>query len=105
MTRSMLNHAVARRRGESLATIAILGFGPLIEDLPAPDAGPRHLGLECPGCGLAIRLTDGGIASLPTEAECPRCDAAYPYEYAEGYEADPEPVGPVAASSAGGWAA
>src|SRR3954451_23769624 len=83
MTRSMLNHAVARRTGESLATIAILGFGPLVEDLPAPDAGPRHLGLDCPGCGLAILLTDAGMLSLPIEAECPRCDAAYPYVYAE----------------------
>jgi hypothetical protein len=38
MTRSMLNHAVARRTRESLATIAILGFGPLVEDLSLADA-------------------------------------------------------------------
>lgn len=104
MTRSMLNRAVARRTRESLATIAILGFGPLVEDLPDRDAAPRHLGLDCPGCGQPIHLTDAGIASLPAEADCPRCDAAYPYEYAEVYQTDPEPVGPDTDPSAGGWA-
>lgn len=70
---------VARATGESPRLIHQRGFQ-LLRELPADgDCSADQLGLSCPGCGRDIRLPDPGDAAFPDWAECPRCDAAYPW--------------------------
>lgn len=70
---------VAQATGESPRLIHQRGFH-LLRELPADNHdSSNRLGLSCPGCGGDIPLPDSGEASFPDWAECPRCDAAYPY--------------------------
>ncbi len=88
MTQSQLDRTVARRTGESLATIRHLGFhaqaGPP-EDLEPEDL---HLAVECPFCGGSSPLPSGP-GELPAPAECGRCDVDFDYAPAEVYAAGP----------------
>lgn len=86
MNRSALERAVARATGESRRTIRRYGFSVVPDDPPSIIA-PAHLGLDCPGCGAGISLHDTH-PKLPEFAECPRCDAVYPYEFEELYLAE-----------------
>jgi hypothetical protein len=90
MTQSQLERAVARATCESRRTIQGRGFSLLADEPPGPldpDEPPR-LVLDCPGCGREVHLSSRGLVALPDLAECPRCDAAYPYTYAEVHAAD-----------------
>src|SRR5579871_1272435 len=87
MTQSELDQAVVQRTGESRATIRDHGFSLLSPLNDMEDLSETYL-LDCPGCGATVLLTDEGLASLPELAECNRCDAAFPYEYAEIYSRD-----------------
>ncbi len=89
MTQSQLDRTVARRTGESLATIRHLGFhaqaGPP-EDLEPEDL---HLAVDCPSCGGSAPLPPG--PGGPTVlAECDRCDVYFDYDPAEVYAAGPD---------------
>src|SRR4051812_18294916 len=82
MTRIQLERSVARRTGESLATIRHLGFhvqADRPEDLEPEDL---HLAVDCPFCGASTPLPSdsGGLSAL---AECDRCDVDFDYDPAE----------------------
>jgi hypothetical protein len=85
MNRSALERAVARATGESRRTIRRFGFSLLPEDTATEDIA--QLGLDCPGCGAEIALPTQG-SDFPEFAECPRCDAAYPYHADELFVAE-----------------
>ena len=86
MNRSALERAVARATGESRRTIRRYGFSLASDDFPSTMA-PAHLGLDCPGCGAGLPLHHTR-PELPEFAECPNCDAVYPYEPEEVYLAE-----------------
>lgn len=88
MTQLQLDRAVARRTGESLDTVRVLGFNLI----PEPDDGDADFVqndgycLECPGCGAAVPLTNGPLETLPEFAECADCDTVYSYAPHEVYD-------------------
>ena len=88
MTQAQLDRSVARRTGESLATIRHLGFhaqGGPPEDLEPEDL---HLAVDCPFCGKSTPLPSS-LGGLPPLAECDRCDVDFDYAPAEVYAAGP----------------
>ena len=88
MTQAQLESTVARRTGESLATIrhlVIQGPGGPAGDL-APD--DLHLVVDCPFCGRSNPLASGP-GGLPALAECDRCDVFFDYVPAEVHAAGP----------------
>ena len=92
MTQGELTRAVAAATGESCRTIRSLGFSLAESDPDEPAAGPAGLYLDCPGCGRAVRLTRCGYDQLPPAAECPGCDAIYPYALEEVYDSGLAPA-------------
>jgi hypothetical protein len=88
MTQSQLESTVARRTGESLATIRRLGFHAQVS--PTADLEPEdlHLAVDCPFCGKGTKLPSGP-GGLPPLAECDRCDVFFDYAPAEVYAAGP----------------
>ena len=71
MTQFQLDRHVARRTGESVRTIARLGFSALPDDRPAdPRPGTLYLAIDCPRCrrdlrarGIVPRIARRGIES------------------------------------------
>jgi hypothetical protein len=94
-TQRQLDRAVARRTGESLATIRRLGFGPLVAGPDAPDLEPEdlQLALDCPFCGHPVALASGP-GGPPPLAGCDRCDVEFGYDPSEVYPAPAVAVGP-----------
>ncbi len=88
VTQSQLESTVARRTGESLATIRHLGFH--AQAGPPADLEPEdlHLAVDCPFCGGGTPLSSGSDG-LPVLAECDRCDVFFDYAPAEVYAAGP----------------
>ncbi len=88
MTQAQLVRTVARRTGESLATIRHLGFH--AQGGPPADLEPEdlHLAVDCPFCGKSNKLPSGP-GGLPALAECDRCDVFFDYAPAEVYAAGP----------------
>jgi hypothetical protein len=84
MNQFEVERAVARATGESRRFIKRFGFSLLSEE-PERCADPA-LAIDCPGCGAVFSL--GGVLSLHSELECPRCDAAYPIAADELYVVD-----------------
>jgi hypothetical protein len=93
MNWSALESAVARATGETRRTVRHYGFS-LVPD-EAPTIVAEHLGLDCPGCGARIALSSTH-STLPELAECPHCDAAFPYEPEEIYLAETADIGVAA---------
>ena len=87
MTRTQWTRRIARRLGESLATVHRLGFQP--EPGPGPPPAEVRLVLDCPFCGRTVpypgRASDGTAAL----AEClnPRCDVYFDFGDADVYAA------------------
>ncbi len=88
MTQAQLDRTVARRTGESLATIRHLGFH--AQGGPPADLEPEdlHLAVDCPFCGGSSPLPSGS-GGLPALGECDRCDVFFDYAPAEVYAAGP----------------
>jgi hypothetical protein len=84
MNQSEVERAVARATGESRRLIRRYGFS-LAPEEAEPGTNPM-LALDCPGCGAALNVND--IAHLPSELECARCDAVYPFSIDELYVVD-----------------
>jgi hypothetical protein len=81
MTQAQLDRSVARRTGESVRTVARLGFSALPDDRPAgPDPEALFLVIDCPHCRRPApfpgQLADG---SCPL-AECAACDALFAFD-------------------------
>ena len=92
MTQAQLDRTVARRTGESLATIRRLGFH--AQAGPAGDLEPEdlHLAVDCPFCGGSSPLPTGLIGP-PASTECDRCDVFFDYVPDEVYAAGPAITG------------
>jgi hypothetical protein len=77
MTRTQLNHQVARITGEPIDHITALGFGllrPGSDDIEPEDFS---LVLECPFCGRPVPYPGPAAAGSETMAECERCDVYF----------------------------
>ena len=87
MTRTQLNHRVARATGETLRTIHGLGFN-VVRRVPA-DLEPEdlRLAITCPFCRRPVPYPGlAGDGALPM-GECPGCDVYFPFEADEVFAA------------------
>jgi hypothetical protein len=88
VTQAQLDRHVARRTGESVGTVARLGFSALPDDRPAdPHPEALFLVIDCPHCrrpaSFPGQLADG---SCPL-AECAACDALFAFDLLDVYVA------------------
>ena len=77
MTQFALDHEVAAVTGEPVETIEQRGFSLLNDDEPTDDTA---VFMNCPGCGNQLHLTGND------DAECPRCDAVFPFDVNETFD-------------------
>ena len=79
MTRTQLNHQVARITGEPIGNIAALGFSLLRPGGESMESEDIRLVLECPFCGRPVPYPGRGAAGSEPMAECERCDVDFDF--------------------------
>jgi hypothetical protein len=77
MTRSQLNHQVARITGEPIDYITALGFSLLCPGGESMEPEDIRLVLECPFCGRSVPYPGPAAAGSEPMAECERCDVEF----------------------------
>jgi hypothetical protein len=85
MTRTQLNHQVARITGEPIDYITTLGFGLLRPDGESMEPEDIRLVLECPFCGRPMPYPGSAAAGSEPMAECERCDVYFGFDTFEVY--------------------
>jgi len=77
MTRTQLNHQVARITGEPIENITALGFSLLHPGGESMEPEDIMLVLECPFCGRTVPYPGSAAAGSEPMAECERCDVYF----------------------------
>jgi hypothetical protein len=77
MTRTQLNHQVARITGEPIENFMALGFSLLRPSGESMDPEDIRLVLECPFCGRPVPYPGSAAAGSEPMAECERCDVYF----------------------------
>ena len=77
MTRTQLNHQVARITGEPIGNITALGFSLLRPGGESMEPEDIRLVLECPSCGRPVPYPGPAAAGSEPMAECERCDVYF----------------------------
>jgi hypothetical protein len=77
MTRTQLNHQVARITGEPIDYITALGFSLLRPGGESMEPEDIRLVLECPFCGWPVPYPGSAAAGSEPTAECERCDVYF----------------------------
>jgi hypothetical protein len=85
MTRTQLNHQVARITGEPIDYITALGFRLLRPDGESMEPEDIRLVLECPFCGRPVPYPGSTAAGSEPIAECERCDVYFGFDSFEVY--------------------
>src|SRR6516164_4144417 len=85
MTRTQLNHQVARITGEPIDCITALGFSLLRLGGESMEPEGIRLGLECPFCGRPVPYPGTAAAGSELMAECERCDVYFGFDTFEVY--------------------
>ena len=91
MTRTQLNHQVARITGEPIGTITALGFRLLRPGGESMEPEDIRLVLECPFCGRPVPYPGPAAAGSETMAECERCDVDFDFVPEEVRDMPAEP--------------
>ena len=79
MTRTQLNHQVARITGEPIGNITALGFSLLRPGSESMEPEDIRLVLECPFCGRPVPYPGPAAAGSEPMAECERCDVYFDF--------------------------
>ena len=85
MTRTQLNHQVARITGEPIDYITALGFSLLRPGDESMEPEDIRLVLECPFCGRPVPYPGSAVAGSEPIAECERCDVYFGFDTFEVY--------------------
>jgi hypothetical protein len=85
MTRTQLNHQVARITGEPIGNITALGFSLLRPGGESMEPEEIRLVLECPFCGRPVPYPRSAAAGSEPMAECERCDVYFGFDTFEVY--------------------
>ena len=85
MTRTQLNHQVARITGEPIDYITALGFSLLRPGGESMEPEDIRLVLECPFCGRPVPYPGSAAAGSEPIAECERCDVYFGFDTFEVY--------------------
>jgi hypothetical protein len=85
MTRTQLNHQVARITGEPIDYITALGFSLLRLGGERMEPEDIRLVLECPFCGRPVPYPGSAAAGSELMAECERCDVYFGFDTFEVY--------------------
>jgi hypothetical protein len=85
MTRTQLNHQVARITGEPIDYITVLGFSLLRPGGESMEPEDIQLVLECPFCGRPVPYPGSAAADFEPMAECERCDVYFDFDSFEVY--------------------
>jgi hypothetical protein len=80
MTRTQLNHQVARITGESIENITALGFSLLRPGGESMEPEDIRLVLPCPFCGRPVPYPGSAAAGSEPMAECERCDVYFDFQ-------------------------
>jgi hypothetical protein len=80
MTRTQLNHQVARITGEPIDYITALGFSLLRPGGESMEPEDIRLVLECPFCGRPVPYPGFAAAGSEPMAECERCDVYFSFD-------------------------
>jgi hypothetical protein len=79
MTRTQLNHQVARITGEPIGNITALGFSLLRPGGESMEPEGIRLVLECPFCGRPVPYPGPAADGSEPIAECERCDVDFDF--------------------------
>jgi hypothetical protein len=85
MTRTQLNHQVARITGEPIDYITTLGFSLLRSWGESMEPEDIVLVLACPFCGRPVPYPGCAAAGSEPMAECERCDVYFGFDVFEVY--------------------
>ena len=85
MTRTQINHQVARITGEPIENITALGFSLLRPGGESMEPENIRLVLECPFCGRPVPYPGSAAAGSEPMAECARCDVCFDFQRDEVY--------------------
>ena len=77
MTKTQLNHQVAKITGEPIDYIATLGFSLLRPGDESMEPEDIQLVLPCPFCGRPVPYPGSAAAGSEPMAECERCDVYF----------------------------
>jgi hypothetical protein len=77
MTRTQLNHQIARITGEPIENITALGFSMLGPDDESMEPEDIRLVLACPFCEQLVPYPGSVTAGSEPMAECERCDVYF----------------------------
>jgi hypothetical protein len=77
MTRTQLNHLIARITGEPIEYITALGFSLLRPDDEGMEPEDIRLAVGCPFCGRPVPYPGSAKAGSEPMAECERCDVYF----------------------------
>jgi hypothetical protein len=77
MTRTQLNHQVAKITGEPIDFISALGFSLLRPDDESMEPEDIRLAVGCPFCGRPVPYPGSAKAGSEPMAECERCDVYF----------------------------
>lgn len=91
MTRTQLNHQVARITGEPIGNITALGFSLLRPGGEGMEPEDIRLVLECPFCGRPVPYPGPAADGSEPMAECERCDVDFDFLPQEVRELTLEP--------------
>ena len=79
MTRTQLNHQVARITGEPIGNITALGFSLLRPGGESMEPEDIRLVLPCPFCGRPVPYPGPAADGSEAMAECERCDVYFDF--------------------------
>jgi hypothetical protein len=85
MTRTQLNHQVARITGEPIDYISALGFSLLRPGDESMEPEDIQLVVGCPFCGRPVPYPGSAKAGSEPLAECERCDVYFGFDTYEVY--------------------
>ena len=85
MTRTQLNHQVARITGEPIDYITAHGFSLLRPGGESMEPEDIRLVLPCPFCGRSVPYPGSAAAGSEPMAECERCDVYFGFDVFEVY--------------------
>ena len=85
MTRTQLNHLIARITGEPIEYITALGFSLLRPDDEGMEPEDIRLAVGCPFCGRPMPYPGSAAAGSEPMAECERCDVYFGFDSFEVY--------------------
>ena len=91
MTRTQLNHQVARITGEPIDNITALGFSLLCPSSEGIEPEDIRLVLECPFCGRPVPYPGPAADGSEPIAECERCDVYFGFTPEEVRDMPVEP--------------